>query len=321
MKIGMIFAGQGAQYPGMGNSLYEHSAAAREVFDAAGQEIKDWCFHGTKEMLRVTSITQPCIYTVTMAAYGALMEELEKLDCDDFEVVGMAGFSLGEYAALTAAGSIDDYQKGISIVTKRGQWMNEAGLNEAGEPFGGMTAAFGEREDIKHAVEVCREDGILECVNFNSPVQTVIAGDKEALDRFRKKCKELGHIKAVPLSVSTAFHSPIMIPSVEKLKELLISENLHPPKMRIYSNVTGKPIEEGANLAKLMADQAMSPVYWQETIENMIRDGVELFIEIGPGKTLSGLVKKINHEMHTANVEDAESLQETLSVLKGEVQC
>lgn len=321
MKIGILFAGQGAQYSGMGSSLYENSEAARQVFESAGEQIKEWCFHGTKEMLRMTNITQPCIYTVTMAAYEALKEEIEKIQNRDIQIMGLAGFSLGEYAALTAAGSIDDYEKGIGIVTKRGQWMNEAGMDESGEPFGGMTAAFGNREEIKHAVDLCREDGILECVNFNSPVQTVIAGDKISLERFRRKCKDMGHIKAVPLTVSTAFHSPIMIPSVGKLKELLVNQNLHEPNMKIYSNVTGKPVAEGTDLAQLMADQAMSPVYWQETIENMIEEGVELFIEIGPGKTLSGLVKKINHEVNTLNVEDKESLEATVSILKGESQC
>ena len=305
----------------MGKNLYENSQAARDVFDVAGEEIKDWCFNGTKEMLRMTSITQPCIYTVTMAAYGALLEELAKLHIDAFEIVGMAGFSLGEYAALTAAGSIDDYKKGIGIVTKRGQWMNEAGLGEDGEPVGGMMAAFGERENILDCVELCRENGILEAVNFNSPTQTVIAGDKAALERFKTRSKELGHIKVIPLSVSTAFHSSIMAPSVEKLNRLLVQEKLHQPKGRIYSNVTGKPLKENTDLAELMAKQAMSPVYWQETIENMLKDGVELFIEIGPGATLSGIVKKINHEIKTTHVEDMESLDRTIGILKGEIQC
>lgn len=305
----------------MGKNLYENSQSARDVFDAAGEEIKDWCFNGTKEMLRMTNITQPCIYTVTMAAYGALLEELAKLHMDAFETAGMAGFSLGEYAALTAAGSIDDYKKGISIVTKRGQWMNDAGLGEDGEPAGGMTAVFGDRENILDCVELCRENGILECVNFNSPTQTVIAGDKAALERFKKRSKELGHIKAIPLSVSTAFHSSMMKPSVEKLKQLLVNEKLHQPKGKLYSNVTGKPFEENGDLAELMAKQAMSPVYWQETIENMLKDGVELFIEIGPGATLSGIVKKINHEIKTTHVQDMESLHQTIGILKGEIQC
>lgn len=305
----------------MGKSLYENSQAARDIFDEAGEEIKEWCFNGTKEMLRMTKITQPCIYTVTMAAYGALLEELAKLDVNPAEIVGMAGFSLGEYAALTAAGSIDNYKKGIGIVTKRGQWMNEAGLDQDGEPSGGMIAAFGERQHILECVELCREDGILEGVNFNSPAQTVIAGDKAALERFKVKAKELGHIKAIPLSVSTAFHSPMMKPSVEKLRQLLIEQNLKPPTGRLYSNVTGQPVEQGTELAELMAKQAMSPVYWQETIENMVKDGVELFVEIGPGTTLSGIVKKINHEIRTSNIEDKESLDRTISILKGETQC
>lgn len=305
----------------MGKSLFDGSESARDIFQAAGTEVQEWCFNGTKEMLRMTQITQPCIYTVTMAAYGALLEALKKEGSPTINVIGVAGFSLGEYGALTAAGSIDGYEKGIRIVTSRGQWMNEAGLGADGEPRGGMTAAFGDRQDICHCVDLVREDGILECVNFNSPIQTVVAGDKEALARFRQKSKEMGHIKAVPLSVGTAFHSPMMEPCVAKLKELLAQEELKEPTMPVYSNVTARPVPEGEDLAELMARQAMSPVYWQETIENMIADGVELFIEIGPGTTLTGLVHKISHEVKTANVEDMESLEKTLAVLKGEEVC
>ena len=305
----------------MGKSLFDGSEAARGIFQAAGEEVQEWCFNGTKEMLRMTQITQPCIYTVTMAAYGALQEALKEEGSPEMDIIGFAGFSMGEYAALTAAGSIDDYEKGIRIVTSRGQWMNEAGQGPDGEPRGGMIAAFGEREDICHCVDLVREDGILECVNFNSPIQTVVAGDKEALARFRQKSKEMGHIKAVPLSVGTAFHSPMMEPCTEKLRELLKEAELHQPNLPVYSNVTARPIPASADLADLMARQAMSPVYWQETIENMIADGVELFVEIGPGTTLTGLVHKISHEVKTANVEDMESLGKTLAILKGEEVC
>ncbi len=300
----------------MGKSLFEGSAAAKGIFEAAGAQVREWCFHGTKEMLRMTQITQPSIYTVTMAAFAALQEALRRPGSPDVEIVGMAGFSMGEYAALTAAGAIDHYEKGIRIVTSRGQWMNEAGLGPDGEPMGGMIAAFGSREEIAACVAAVREDGILECVNFNSPTQTVVAGDQSALARFRRKAKEMGHIKAVPLSVGTAFHSSMMAPCAEKLKELLIREGIRKPELTVYSNVTALPIPEGEDLAALMALQAMSPVYWQETIENMIRAGVELFIEIGPGTTLSGLTHKIDARVGTANVEDMESLERTLEILR-----
>jgi len=325
MKIGLLFAGQGAQYAGMGKSLYDNSKEAKRIFDLAGQDIQEWCFEGTKEMLRQTNITQPCVYTVSMAAYEAFLEELSKLDEDllnKLEMEGMAGFSLGEYAALTAGGAIESFETGIAIVRQRGAWMNEAGKDADGECKGGMIAAFGDREHILECVESSRGDGILEGVNFNSPVQTVVAGDKEALERFKVSAKEMGHIKAVPLSVGTAFHSPMMDPAVPKLHELLLSSGLKKPSAKVYTNVTGKDVmegfkgDEGQWISSIMAKQTKSPVYWQETMENMVADGIQTFIEIGPGNTLSGLAKKINNELITMHIEDYETLKETIDSLK-----
>jgi len=308
----------------MGKSLYENSREAKRIFDLAGQEIKEWCFEGTGELLKQTNVTQPCVYTVSMAAYEAFLEELSRLDEDllnNLEMEGMAGFSLGEYAALTASGSIRSFEAGLDIVRQRGTWMNEAGKDANGENRGGMMAALGERGRILDCVEAAREGGILEGVNFNSPVQTVVAGDKEALERFRAKAKEMG-IKAIPLSVGTAFHSPMMEPAVPKLLELLLSSGLKRPTVKVYCNVTGRDImegcdaDEGAWIAGIMAKQAKSPVRWQETIENMAADGIRAFIEIGPGNTLSGLVKRINPSLITMNIENRETLTATIDTLK-----
>lgn len=325
MKIGLLFAGQGAQYSGMGKSLYDSSKEARRIFDLAGEEIKEWCFEGTKEVLRQTNITQPCVYTVSIAAYEAFLEELSGLPeelINSLEMQGMAGFSLGEYAALTAGGAITSVETGLNIVRNRGTWMNDAGKNAEGENIGGMIAAFGERAHILNCVTAAREDGILEGVNFNSPVQTVVAGDKEALERFKSKSKEFGQIKAVPLSVGSAFHSPMMAAAVPKLKELLLESGMKRPTSKIFSNVTGKDIMEGHQgengqwLAEIMAKQVTSPVYWQETIENMQAEGINTFIEIGPGNTLSGLAKKISPGVVTMRIEDYETLTETMNSLK-----
>lgn len=324
MKIGLLFAGQGAQYSGMGKSLYDSSREAKRIFDLAGKEIQEWCFEGTKEMLRQTNITQPCIYTVSMAAYEAFLEELSRLDEDllnDLEMEGMAGFSMGEYTALTAAGSIQSFEAGLDIVRQRGNWMNEAGRGADGESRGGMVAAFGVRARILDCVEASRGDGILEGVNFNSPIQTVAAGDKEALERFLQNAREMG-LKALPLSVSTAFHCPMMEPAAPKIRKLLLASGLKKPTAKIYSNVTGKDIMKGADadagawIAGIMSRQAKSPVYWQETIENMAADGIGAFIEIGPGNTLSGLVKKINNELLTMNIENQETLLAAIDTLK-----
>lgn len=314
MKTGLIFAGQGAQYPGMGKDLYDRSSAARAIFDRAGDQIKQWCFSGTKEDLRRTDVTQPCVYTVTMAAYAALTEGAEAAGIS-FEPAGLAGFSLGEYAALTAAGSLEDFGRGVEIVTLRGKWMNEAGLDEEGTPRGGMTAAFGAREDILAMVEAVRQGDILEAVNYNSPVQLVVAGEKAALERFRAAAKADRRVRAVPLSVGTAFHSSMMEPAAEKLEALLREMGMNPPAAKIYSNVDGQPVPKDTDLPALMARQARSPVRWQETVENMIRDGITCFIELGPGKTLSGIVEKIDEKVKTAHVEDGESLEKTLALL------
>ncbi|MHC1722042.1 MAG: ACP S-malonyltransferase [Aminipila sp.] len=327
MKIGLIFAGQGAQYTGMGKELYDYSKKAKEIMDLAGEQVKEWCFEGTKEMLRQTHITQPCIYTVTMAAYEALLEEIEKQDAtllDSLEIEGLAGFSLGEYAALTAAGTITDIRKGMEIVTHRGTWMNEAGLGEDGIQRGSMVAAFGHRQAILDCVDAVKEDGVLQGVNFNSPVQTVVAGDKESLERFKIEAKAR-KIKAIPLSVGTAFHSEMMAPAAAKLQDFLMNCDLKKPNKKVYSDITAEDMMKGAEglddagvgkfIAELMGKQAMSPVYWQEIIENMAADGVECVIEIGPGTTLCGIVKKIKEDMLTLHVQDVESLQNTVKTL------
>jgi len=326
MKIGLLFAGQGAQYTGMGKSLYESSDAARKVFDDAGEQIKEWCFEGTKETLRLTQITQPSVYVATMAAYQAFLEAISKNEESfeaSIELAGLAGFSLGEYAALTAAGVINNMHEGLEIVKKRGKLMREAGTDADGSQKGGMTAAFGDRQDILRCVDGARQDGILEAVNFNSRVQTVVGGGKEALERFEQIAAK-NKIKAIRLSVSTAFHSSMMNPVIEPLRQILLESDLKAPALKIYCNVTGDELFGGKQFAAeeiteyvsdLMAKHAGRPVRWQETIENMARDGIETFIEIGPGKTLSGLAKKTLPHVKTLHIEDEESLQKTMQAL------
>lgn len=323
MKIGIVFAGQGAQYSGMGKDLYDHYPQAKKIFDMAGQQVKDWCFEGDEETLKQTHVTQPAIYTTTMAAYKALMGQIEENGlADKLEITAMAGFSLGEYSALTAAGAIDEISKGIDIVSKRGTLMQQAGLDAEGNPKGGMAAGMGDRAAVLEAVEEAREDGILEGVNFNSPVQTVVAGDKAALKRFRKAAKARG-VKAIPLGVSTAFHSPMMIPAAEKLEGILLEAGLKAPGRKVYANVTADDmmkdfdgVDACAYLADMLAKQAMNPVYWEEIIRKFEADGVKAIIEVGPGKTLSGLTKKTCPEIMACHVENVETLKETIAALQ-----
>ena len=323
MKIGIVFAGQGAQYSGMGKDLYDSYPQAKEIFDLAGDQIKEWCFEGDAETLKQTHVTQPTIYTVSMAAYKALLAELEKNGLSDkLEIDAVAGFSLGEYSALTAAGVIPKISEGVEIVAQRGTLMQEAGRDEDGNAKGTMAAALGKREKILDLVEQAREDGILEGVNFNSPKQTVVAGDKAAVARFAELAKE-NRIKAIPLSVSTAFHSPMMIPAAEKLKDVLRQAELKMPEITVYADVTADDIMKDYDggdlkdyLVEIMAKQAMSPVYWEEIIRRFEADGVKAIIEVGPGATLSGLAKKTCKEIAALNVENVETLQETIAQLK-----
>jgi [acyl-carrier-protein] S-malonyltransferase len=326
MRIGLIFAGQGAQYPGMGKSLSDSSRAAEKIFELAGEDVREHCFNGSKELLRQTNVTQPAIFTVTMAAYEAFMEGLAKIEAykkGDIVIAAISGFSLGEYAALTASSSIDSFQKGLEIVSRRGNLMDKAGRSPDGQPLGGMVATFGNREDILLCVEAARQGGMLSGVNFNSPIQTVVAGDFQALERFMELGKEK-RLKSKMLSVSTAFHSPLMEGASEQLEELLKTMDLKEPLAKVYSNLTGRDLMEGFHkdkesvseyLAELMGKQAHSPVYWQEIIEAMAKEGIDYFIEIGPGVTLSGLTKKIIPDVNTLNVENQESLEKTLEVL------
>ena len=306
MKTGLLFTGQGAQYTGMGLSLYENSAAAKKVFDDAGDDIKEKCFNGTKEILKQTNVTQPCVYTVAMAAYAALNESV------GLKIAGVAGFSLGEYSALTAAGVISDIKKGLEIVSLRGKLMMEASLDKKGNQIGGMIAALGKRQEILDCVEAARESGILEAANFNSPTQIVVAGDVEALKRF-SLIAAIYRIKAIPLSVSTAFHTPMLLPVEENLRQILTEAKLNKPELKIYSNVTSREMDD--DIVGLMVRQVHSPVMWQETLENMAKDGIKVFIELGPGTSLSGMVKKTVPNAFVLHVEDAESLEKTVQAL------
>jgi [acyl-carrier-protein] S-malonyltransferase len=315
----------------MGKSLYGAHPAARDIFNRAGDGIRRLCFEGTKDELRQTHITQPTVFTVDAAAYAALAAELAGTGLADvygggggLEIAGFAGFSLGEYAALSASGCISDFESALALVEKRGGYMAEAGRGADGGQTGAMLAVFGERKAVLAAVETAREDGILEAVNFNSPSQTVAAGDAAAVGRLRKTAKGTDGLKAVPLNVSAAFHSPLMAPASEKLAEALRGMDFHAPRVRVYANTTGRDIMEGrppsltdaAWIRERLALQLKSPVYWQETIENMAADGIRLFVELGPGQTLSGFVKKIMPDAPVFHVEDAESLENTMASIK-----
>ena len=325
-KYAIVFAGQGAQKEGMGMSLYEASPAARAVFDRAGDGIKFDCFEADAERLRQTEVTQPAVYTMDMAAYAALREGLG-IGTDFPEPSGTAGFSLGEYAAFTAAGIIDSIETGLQLVRKRSQLMKAAGTNADGSQRGTMAAGMGDPEGVLALVEKARGDDILEAVNFNSPTQTVVAGDSKAVERFAALAGEdrsFG-VKAIPLPVSGAFHTPIMLPAAEGFEEFLEDFAFGEPAIPVFLNLTGDTYSEWVmegqpaetqtatdRVKAIMVRQIKSPVQWQRTIEAMASSGIRAIIEVGPGKTLSGLARKTIPELVTLNVEDADSLEATI---------
>ena len=301
-KIAVVFSGQGAQYPGMGKSLYDCSAAARELYDYAEKfrpGTKKQSFEGTAEELSLTKNTQPCLYLVDLCAAAALEERGIKAD-------GVAGFSLGEIAAL-AYSKAYSYEKGFEIVTKRAELMQIA----AGENDTAMAAVL--KLDSKTVESLCDDiDGIYP-VNYNSPVQTVVSGTKESIAEFKVKAAEK-KARVIDLAVSAAFHSPYMNNAAESFAEYLSGVKTNALRVPVYANYTAKPYE--SDILPVLTKQMNNPVRWCDTINNMIADGYTDFIEAGAGKTLCGLIKKISSDVRVYSVENEETLNQTIEAVK-----
>jgi [acyl-carrier-protein] S-malonyltransferase len=297
--VALIFSGQGAQYPGMGRGLYEKSAAARAVFDAA-EKIRPGttaqCFSGTDADLTRTENTQPCIYCVDLAAAAALKEEGVPADM-------LAGFSLGELAALAFSGAVS-YEDGFRLVCKRAELMQKA----ASEVSSGMVAVLKLSDET--VITLCKGLNNVYPVNFNCEGQVAVAGARGELERFTEEVREAGG-RAVPLKVGAGFHSPFMAEAAERFHEALDGYRVVPPGIPVYSNVSAAPYE--GDLKKLLATQIRAPVRWRTAVENMIDAGADTFIEVGPGKTLSRLVSLISGKVKALNVEDPPSLEKTIA--------
>lgn len=308
-KIAFVFSGQGAQYAGMGKELFDNIPASKEVFqkanDALGFDISNLCFEGPDSELNKTENTQPAVLTVSIAALRALQSNGIMADVT-------AGFSLGEYSALVCS-EVISFEDAVALVRKRGKYMTEA----VPEGKGTMAAIIG--LDKEKVLEVCKnasEVGIVEAVNFNCPGQIVIAGEVEAIEKAAQLALEAGAMKAIRLQVSGPFHSSLLEPAAEKLRTELKSINLGEVKTPILTNVSAAYVSEGKDFYEILPKQAMSAVLWEDIIRKMLEDGVDTFVEIGPGRTLSGFVKKIDRKANILNVEDLKSLNKAIEVLK-----
>jgi [acyl-carrier-protein] S-malonyltransferase len=310
MGVAFIFPGQGSQSPGMGRGLAEKYAAAREVFeeadDALGFALSELCFNGPAEELQLTENTQPAILATSVAALRAA--ESEGLPRPDF----VAGHSLGEYSALVAAGALK-LGDAVRVVRKRGRYMQEAVPVGAGA----MAAILGaDIEAVESACAEARRDGeVCGPANINSPGQIVIAGSAAAVERAIPLLKARGAKRAVPLKVSAPFHCALMLPAQERLAEDLSRVEFKDLSVPLVSNVDARVVRAGEEARESLVRQVSSPVRWRGSVELLAGEGVETFVEVGPGKVLCGLVRQTAPQARCLNVEDATSLAATLAAL------
>ena len=297
-KTAFIFPGQGAQYAGMGKDFYDNFKECAEVYDnaskALGIDMCRLCFEENDE-LNITEYTQAAMVTTI----GAMLEKIKQYN---IKPDVCAGLSLGEYAAMVVSGVLS-LEDAIALVRKRGIYMQEA------VPTGGaMAAVLGMPNDIIE--KVCSEtEGIVSVANYNCPGQLVISGEEAAVDKASQTLKEEGAKRVVKLNVSGPFHSKMLTGAGEKLAKELENVTVNTPIIPYIANVTADYVTEAAPVKELLAKQVASSVKWQQTIEKMIEDGVDTFIEIGPGKTLSGFMKKINKDMKVINIDKVEDLE------------
>ena len=312
-KLAFVFPGQGSQYVGMGKELFDNFNIVKETFEEAsdnlGLDMKKLCFEGPEEILVQTENTQPAILTTSVAFLRVL--EAEGVDCSI-----TAGLSLGEYGALVKANALK-FADAVKLVKKRGKFMQEA----VPIGVGTMAAILGlEREVLVKCLEETKDYGIVEAANFNSPGQIVISGEVKAVEAAIKKISEAGAKKAVLLPVSAPFHSSLLKPAGDNLKIELNNIEIFDPSIPVVSNVTAKKLLKKEEIAPALVNQVSSSVLWHDSVKLMLEEEVSTFIEVGPGKALSGFIKKIakteGYKANTLNAEDLNSLKSVLNTVK-----
>jgi len=309
MAIAFIFPGQGAQYIGMAKEICSQYPKALEVFKLASKalniDMEEMVFNGDEQTLKITENTQPAILTASIACLVPILNA-------GIEADFAAGLSLGEYAAHVYSGTLT-FSEAVRLVKRRGKFMQEA--VPAG--VGAMAAIVGlGREELLKVCEQAKEYGVVEPANFNCPGQIVISGEVQAVEKASAMALEKGAKRAVPLPVSAPFHCSMLISAGDMLEIEMENVDIQSMKDPVVTNISGEIVQEG-HVRQTLVQQVSNSVLWEDCVQTMIALGVDTFVEIGPGKVLSGFIKKINKNVTTLNVEDITSLEATLKVLKG----
>ena len=302
-KKAFLFPGQGSQYVGMAKDLFDNSVEAKEMIktadDAIGVNLSFIMFNGPEEQLKQTEFTQPAIFLHSVVLASIIRTLSPSV---------AAGHSLGEYSALVSTGAIQFYDA-VKVVRERGKAMQQAGIDNPGT----MAAVVGLNPELVE--DLCKQassEGIVQCANFNSPGQIVISGSIPGVKKAMELCKANGAKLVKELVVSGAFHSPLMQSAKDLLLDALNTTPIYNAKFPVYANVTAKSVNDNAEIKNLLYHQVTSPVRWEETIKNMISDGIEEFYEIGPGKVLQGLVKRINPDVKIFGIDKFEDVEKYL---------